>query len=851
MNNTAKRSTILLAALLLPMALMTAVFILCGLTPFGNRSLGVLDMSSQYLSFLGSLRDLVTGRASFLYLPSLALGGNMAGVMAYYLMSPLNLLCCLFPRENLLTAVSVLYILRVGLCGLTMAVYAGNRHGWSWRVLLPALAYGFTGYMTAYSINYMWHDCVILLPLIALGIARLAEGRGWRLYAFTLAAALALNFYTGYILCLFSVLLFLYELWTGQGPRRGKALLAFVLASLAAGAMAAVVLVPAFFSLMGGKAGFSPEEFSLAVKFPFTALFAKLVAGSFNYDELTPVGLPNIFCGTVTCALAALYFANRRVPRRRRVGTALLLGALVLSFWVSALDLVWHGMNVPAWYNYRYSFLFSFLLIAAADRAAALFRDGIRPRDLALPLAAVTATAALALIGPGRELVSLSAAIWTWAVAAALCGGLYLLLRPGAGKRLAAGLGAVILLAHGADLGLNAKLSLDELTAASSDPAKWAAYVSAKSAAMDMADTGGALIRVESPDSFDLNRCEAMLFNYDGLSHYGSTVPVKNLDFFRRVGIPCYRALFGLYGQDVTAGTDSFLGVKYLVASGLNKPYDAVSVSGEYTLYENPYALDVGWTADGAFERPVPAEDVFSYLQGLYDAAAPEAAAPIYAPAAASLALEGMTSAGNGLYTLDGGRSGSLVYTVTPAADGPLYGAVDIADYPGVMVFVNGQYRTYYATGQANGTMYLGSFSAGDTVTVQLQAATDLTVAGAAFATEDASALAGYRDALAEGGCRLYKISPRHFTGSFTTGEGDSLLVLTLPYDPGWRITLDGETVRARQVQDCLTAIPVTGGPHALDMRYTPPGLIPGAAISGAALAACLILSMKKRRPEA
>ena len=87
MKTPPKRWPILLTAFLLPACMMTAVLALCGITPFGSRSFGVLDMSNQYLSFLSSLRDLLTGRASALYLPSLAMGGNMAGVIGYYLMS--------------------------------------------------------------------------------------------------------------------------------------------------------------------------------------------------------------------------------------------------------------------------------------------------------------------------------------------------------------------------------------------------------------------------------------------------------------------------------------------------------------------------------------------------------------------------------------------------------------------------------------------------------------------------------------------------------------------------------------------------------------------------------------------
>ena len=848
-----KRSHILLASFLLPAGVMTAALALGSVVPFGSRSLGVLDMANQYLDFLSSLRDVLAGRASALYLPSLALGGNMTGLFAYYLMSPLDLVTCLFPRERLLTAVTALYILRVGLCGLTMAVYCGSRRGWKARVLLPAAAYALMGYMTAYSINYQWHDSLILLPLVALGIARLAEGRGRWLYILSLAAALAVNFYIGYMLCIFSVLWFVFELLTGQGSRPRQAIVRFALGSLAAGALAAAVLIPAFLSLQGGKAGLASAGLDLSWKFSPRAMLVKLFPGAFDYNELTPDGLPNIFTGTVTAALAALYLANGSIPRRRRLGGALLAAFLALSFCLPILDLVWHGMNVPTWYNFRYSFLFSFLLAAGADAALARLREGTVPWHLLLPVCLTALCAALAFAGRSYEFITWRAAAWSLAVTALACGGLWLLLRPGTSPRTIAAAGALLLLLHIADLGLNAWLSLDGLTVTCTDPAAWEDYIAEKAPAFDLIDTGGEYIRVESPEMFaqdhpEQNRCEPMLFGYDGLSHFSSNIPVKNLDFLHRLGLARFNDVFILYGTDVPAGSDSLLGVRYLVTDrAVTKPYEPVAASGRWTVYENPWALPLGWTADAAFAGALDGPDCFSYVQALYAAAAPEVGQAVYTPAQVTdMALEGLSDEG-GTYTPTD-RSGSLAYTLSVRAGGPLYAMLDIPGDPGAPVFVDGRFLSLYANGQNNGALCLGEYEAGDTVTVQLTVMTPLTVRAAAFATENADALAAYHDAIASGGCPLTKLSASHFTGSFTTGDGDSLLVLTVPYDSGWRIMLDGTRTEAMQAQDCLTAIPVTAGTHTLEMRYVPPGLVIGCCVSAAAAAVCLAVWLLSRR---
>ncbi len=845
MKHTPSRRAVLAASFFLPALLMALVFALCGMTPFGTRTMGVMDMAHQYLPFLCSLRDILAGRADLLYLPSMCLGGNMLGVAAYYLTSPLNLLCCLFPRESLYTAVSLTYFIRVGLCGLTMCVYAGCRRGYGWRCLVPAAAYAFMAYMVGYCFNYLWQDCVILLPLTALGIARLCRERRPWLYIIALAAALLLNFYIGYILCLFSVLFFLYELFSVPRAERDRTLrtvLRFALSSLAAGALAAVLLLPTAFSLSGGKAEFSLSALTLTPQFDLRSLLSKFYVGAFRYEEIMPDGLPQVFAGTVTMALALLYFFNDRIPLRRRLLTGALMLVLLVSFWLAGLDLIWHALNKPNWYNHRYSFLLGFLLAAAADSELAEWRESAGGWRLLLPVGIAAAVSALVFVGRTYEYVTWTAALAAVLITAAVCLGLLLAKQPGAGKRLVCVLAAALLVVHLGDLAVNAKLSLTALTIPASDETAYAAYVTEKAAAFDAIDAGGELVRTESPDAFSQDRCEPMLFGYDGISHYGSTLSQESLDFLQRLGVDRYTDIWAAYGPGVTAAADTLLGIRYVVSGTLDKPYDVYAEAGSWTVFENKNALPVGWTADGAAAQPIPAGDCFSYMNALYAAAAPEVGGDVFRPAEiADVTAEGLVPDGGTGWRLDGDASqGSVTYTLQMAADGPLYMEMRLPDYPSTIVTTNGESRAYYATAQTNGSLYLGRFAAGETVTVELQAFSDLAAEYTAFATEDEAALARYAAALRTGGCALQKLSASHFAGTFTAGEGDTLLVLTLPYDEAWRITLDGQTVRPEKVQDCLTALAVTPGTHTLDMRYVPRGLLPGAAVSLCALAACL-----------
>ncbi len=844
MTKGPKKSHILLASFLLSAGLAALAMAVCGICPFGSKSFGVQDMTNQYLGFLSAGKDVLSGKTGALYLPSMALGGNMLGLAAYYLMSPLTWLICLFPKERLLLAVSLVYILRVGLAGMAMAYYAGRRHGWAWRVLFAAAAYGLMAYTVAYSYNYQWLDGCLLLPLIALGIHDLSESRGRWLYVCALAAALAVNFYIGYILCIFAVLFFLAQLLIGPTEKPWRRIGNFALSSLLAGALAAVVLAPAFLSLAGGKASFSPSDLSLAASFSLPEMFSKLFLGAFNFEELMEQGLPHIYCGEVTLLFAVLWFANTAVPRRKKLVIGGLMGVLVLSFWLAGPDLIWHGFNVPEWYNHRYSFLLSFLLISAADEALAHWKDGTRPRHWLLPPVVMALLALLAFAGRSYDFIDGRAGLGAALLTAALCVSLWRAKCP----RARTAVMALVFLVHLVLITSNAAVTLSRLTAASADPEQFAGYVIEKSAAMDAVPADDSFVRVESTDAFGQDRDEPLLFGYDGISHYSSVLSQKNLDLLQRLGVTRFKDLFALYTGGVTAGADSFLGIRYLVGKDTAKTYMPIAAAGAYTVYENPAALPVAFAADETVAQPIDAADCFTYIQALYDAAAPELGEDIYTPAeVADIALDGLTDAGDGDYARTGSR-GSLTYTLTVRADGPLYGHILMEDYPGLMVFVNDAFLAYYGTAQTNGSLYLGDFAAGDAVTVRLDVTADLHTAGAAFATEDMAALLAYHDALAGGD--LEKISGRHFAGTFTGGEGQVLL-LTIPYDRGWRVTLDGEAVAPMEIQDCLMAIPLTAGEHTLDMRYTPPGLIPGAAVSALAVIACVGLWTWERKRKA
>lgn len=211
-------------------------------------------MYSQYSCFFGDVKSLLSD--GLFYSLHKSIGGDIYSLAAYYLASPLNLIFLLFPLKYLPEAVSVLYILKLSLAALTMSYYLSKRGTNGAPNLALSLAWSFSAYFTLYSINIMWLDALVLLPLIALGIERLIYRGKFLLYILSLAGAIFCNYYIGYMLCIFSVLYFLYALLRERRPARALATagIRFAISSLLAGGLNAVLLIPVGLSMSDGKA---------------------------------------------------------------------------------------------------------------------------------------------------------------------------------------------------------------------------------------------------------------------------------------------------------------------------------------------------------------------------------------------------------------------------------------------------------------------------------------------------------------------------------------------------------------------------------------------------------------------
>ena len=177
----------LIAAFVIPMVIMLLIFVQRGIFPFGEETFLRTDMYHQYAPFFSEFQYKLTHGGSLLYSWDVGMGVNFSALYAYYLASPFNWLLILCPKGLVIEFMTCQIVFKIGLSGLTMAYYLRKHcRTRDFGVAFFGIFYALSGYMAAYSWNIMWLDCIILFPLIVLGLEHLVKDGKGMLYCITL-----------------------------------------------------------------------------------------------------------------------------------------------------------------------------------------------------------------------------------------------------------------------------------------------------------------------------------------------------------------------------------------------------------------------------------------------------------------------------------------------------------------------------------------------------------------------------------------------------------------------------------------------------------------------------------------
>ncbi len=373
--NKIKNNKLYVCTFIIGMLIIGILFKLNNTTPFGDRSLLCVDFYHQYGPMLGELYDRIHENSNFVYSFNMAMGLPFFRNFLNYLSSPFNILILLFPRNGLLTSYSFIIGIKAVFSCFNMVYYLSKKFKTKELYLIPlGIIYAFSAYYSAYYWNIMWLDGMVFLPLITLGIENIVNKQKWKSYTIFLSIMLIANYFIGYMICIYSVVYFLiYNIYKTKLTKETykqeiklffKRCFIFGIASLIGGMLTFSLLLPMASSMasISATGGTIPTSQYYAFKF-IDFLKGHLTGVSttvFASDDITN---PNISCGILSVALLLAYLLNLDIPIKNKICYLLILGFFIAAFFIPQLDYILHAFHVPNDLPYRYSFLYSFILV--------------------------------------------------------------------------------------------------------------------------------------------------------------------------------------------------------------------------------------------------------------------------------------------------------------------------------------------------------------------------------------------------------------------------------------------------------------------------------------------------------
>ncbi len=829
-------------AFILPALFLLTAYAMAGIFPFGEKSVLAVDFSSQYVYFFDYLRSVFSGQESLFYNWSGSPSGGFYGTFAYYLASPFNLIVLLFPRENITEGLLCMLLAKTACAGLSMSVFLKKHRKYSeFTSVLFSLIYAMCGYAAANTINPMWLDAVIALPLITMGIERICRKQGFLLYTLTLFFAIAANYYTGYMLCVFSGLYFIYFILSRTMPARKRKVGVFALSSLSAVLMSGIIIIPSVLSLLSGKldGGFDRIEFreSFNLMDGFLKFFPAV------YDSQRYNGLPFIYCGLFTLIFVIAYFICGKFKFRERISNGILCGFLMFSMYFKPLDTLWHGGRAPVWFEHRFSFILIFVLIIIAARAFENIKL-IRQKHIG---AAFLVLLGLLIIANGfktreykhAEYIALSALVFL-----AIAGGLALLIKY---KQKNVVKGAVIALVC-IELFTNMQSYIRDIDN-DFGYKKREDYAPFMSELREYADrikeNDGGFYRVEKTFHREFN--DNIGAGIYGVSFSSSVYNKDVLFLMKKMGFGQYDWHTRYNGS--TMFTDDLFGIKYIISKNVALvPY----TENDGIIYENRDALPVAFLADKAvINSEVNGGDPFALQQNIASALTGEDEEIFARITGVEYSSKNVTRSGNHLTKTNLNSDGFVAYKFAAPKSGAVYAYIPTDREYTCALYVNGKYLRNYFNGFDLNTAFLGNFSKGEEISVEIRLYSDeAEFKEPVFCVCDSSALEAFNEKIPHNNVKKADSCTLEVT---VNAKEESALFTSIPYEKGWSAYVDGKKSEIKTgVNGAFMCVEIPEGEHTIKLVFLPEGFEIGMIVSlcGAALLAVMIIfrTMKKRK---
>ncbi len=342
-----------------------------GIYPFGEESIARGDMVQQTIpAGMCYVWDVLHGKASPFFAWDSAFGMNISGASSLgAFMSPLNLFLYFTTRDNIVDFANILLILKMIAIAWVMYGYLKKYNNGRLVQIIGGIVYAFGAASLVHFQIIMVMDAAFMLVLVMWGAERIFENKGCKFFIAMLALTMMVNVYTGAMILVFLFLSCGMRLFVGgeKRERKEKQRIALQLGiSVVVGVMlSAVVVIPALMCI-----SHTPRTANGTILETYKGV---LQSQWRDYEWKTVERMLVNLALPLGCAAVFLLFGKEKIGKqiaKHRYQWILLL-LMVISVWVPAIELLWHGGSRASW-PVRFIYMISFVLV---DLAVSLYEE--------------------------------------------------------------------------------------------------------------------------------------------------------------------------------------------------------------------------------------------------------------------------------------------------------------------------------------------------------------------------------------------------------------------------------------------------------------------------------------------
>lgn len=843
-----KKLTNKLISFLLPLIVLMAIFSIVKIFPFGNNTITINDANNQYIAILTYFRENILHPQNLLYSYKLNLGGQFFSVLTYYLLSPINLISLLFPVNKIPLFFELNTIFNACLTGLLTYVFLSKskytKQSNNEINVIFSLCFSLSSYFFLYNHCEMWFNVISFFPLLMLFLEELLDGKsGWKFCALY-TVMLLMNYYITFMITVFiGISYFVWALRVKDKKYILNRTKILIMTGITSFFLGSISIIPSYLCQKMVKDQ-ATLQINLHRIYYIKDLFNNLF---FNVDStkgqiignsgITFNHYPHVYMSFIITFILVSFFFSKLINKKEKIFTGILLGILFLFTWNQTLYFIWHGFTAPHGYPQRGTFIVDFVLIIIASNYAKQF--DIKKENIKIPILITLLLIVLNYISIRNTVNLIINVLLLTAVAA--------LLSVKKGKYIGWLLPIVILDIIFSNIAVFNKLS-DQST---NLEAFSKSYNMMKPVVNEIGKNDKSFYRIGTAD--EMNPNDPLLYDFNGLSNYVSQQPTQLLNFMSTVGYfqktnPVYR--WSSYNNGSTLAMDSLMGVKYYIGNN-NKYAKNIIISNNelrsitslqngitiansdkningFNVYKNKYSLPIAFPVNKSSVDKIkfpglPNNNPFNYQNKVFKKLF--GVKELYSYLAPS--DEKATKVSNSFMykTIKPG----IVYMYLPEKM--------MAKLPELALYVNckkiGNINSnYYSLNNGrgknskNGIVALGKFGKNEIINIKLVYKNhNGKLLSPIIAVEDEKAVREIVKSAQKSDVKISKIRGNSINIKTTKEFNSNYLMLTIPYDKGWNITVNGKKQSPKVLISTFVGIKLNKGANRITLHYEVSGI--------------------------